>query len=137
MRAATKRTRNLVVVFSLSVLVSGFALPRVIRRAIEPTAFAAAKTFTVNVTGDGQDANIGDGICQTSVAGNCSLRAAIQEANADAGTDTINFQIPGAGVTPSALRRRCPTSPTPLSLTATASPARARTRWRTATTRCC
>ena len=62
-----------------------------------PTAFAAGKTFTVNVTGDGQDANQGDGICATA-SGNCSLRAAIQEANANSGTDTINFNIPGAGV---------------------------------------
>src|SRR5215831_15815525 len=55
-------------------------------------------TFEVNVTGDAVDANLGDGICQTATPGNCSLRAAIQEANADTGVDKINFNIPGSGV---------------------------------------
>ena len=58
----------------------------------------SGKIFTVNVTGDGHDANAGDGVCQTSTPGNCSLRAAIEEANANSGTDTINFNIPGGGV---------------------------------------
>src|SRR6266550_1183098 len=84
-------------VLPLTLLASWFALPARYRRAMEPTAFAAAKTFTVNVTGDGVDANIGDGICATA-SGNCSLRAAIQEANAIAGTDNIYFNISGTGV---------------------------------------
>jgi len=49
------------------------------------------------VTGDGADANPGDGVCATA-SGNCSLRAAIQESNAIAGTDNIYFDIPGTGV---------------------------------------
>lgn len=50
-----------------------------------------ATTFTVNNTADAVDANIGDGICQTA-AGVCTLRAAIQEANASAGVpDIINL----------------------------------------------
>lgn len=53
-------------------------------------------TFVVNATGDGADAKIGDGICRTS-AGNCTLRAAIQEANNRPGPDTITFNIPGSG----------------------------------------
>ena len=57
----------------------------------------AATTFTVNSTGDGPDSNTGDGICNDG-AGNCTLRAAIQQANATSGTDTIAFQIPGPGV---------------------------------------
>src|SRR5262245_39359044 len=88
------RTRNFVIVFSLSLLIAWLILPRELRRAIQPTASAAAKTFTVNVTGNGADANPGDGVCETGVAGNCSLRAAIQEANANPGKDTINFNIP-------------------------------------------
>jgi len=52
------------------------------------TAFAAT-TFTVNTTVDAVDTNPGDGACSTG-AGSCSLRAAIQEANALAGPDTIN-----------------------------------------------
>lgn len=45
-------------------------------------------TFTINSTADAVDANPGDGTCATA-AGGCTLRAAIQEANALAGTDTI------------------------------------------------
>ncbi len=55
-------------------------------------------TFTVNSTGDAPDANPGDGTCTTTVgAVNCTLRAAIQEANASPGS-TITFNIPGGGV---------------------------------------
>ncbi len=61
------------------------------------SAALAAKTFIVNSTGDKADKNIGDGIC-ADTDGNCTLRAAIQEANAIAGTDTIAFAIPGAGM---------------------------------------
>jgi CSLREA domain-containing protein len=53
---------------------------------------AQGATFTVNSTGDGADASPGNGACATS-GGVCTLRAAIQEANALAGTDTINFGI--------------------------------------------
>lgn len=50
---------------------------------------AAAATFTVNTTTDATDVAAGNGICSTG-AGQCSVRAAIQEANGSAGTaDTI------------------------------------------------
>jgi CSLREA domain-containing protein len=52
---------------------------------------ASAATIVVNSTSDATDANPGDGVCRTS-AGTCTLRAAIQEANALPGTDTI--QVP-------------------------------------------
>ncbi len=52
--------------------------------------------FVVNSTLSTNDANPGDGNCADG-AGNCTLRAAIQEANAHMGIDTINFNIPGAG----------------------------------------
>jgi len=45
-------------------------------------------TFTVNTTADTVDAHPGDGICADS-QGNCSLRAAVMEANATLGNDTI------------------------------------------------
>ena len=48
----------------------------------------AATTFTVTKTAD-----TADGTCDTD----CSLREAITAANANAGTDTIAFAIPGAG----------------------------------------
>ncbi|PYM13588.1 MAG: hypothetical protein DMD81_20655, partial [Candidatus Rokuibacteriota bacterium] len=47
-----------------------------------------AATFTVDSTADAEDANPGDGVCATA-AGACTLRAAIQEANALPGLDII------------------------------------------------
>jgi len=52
----------------------------------------SAATFTVNSANDDPDANPGDGVCATA-QGTCTLRAAIQEANALIGTDTIAFAI--------------------------------------------
>ena len=57
---------------------------------------AAAATFTVNTTADTQDAAPGNGICGDA-GGQCSLRAAITEANALAGADTIT--LPGGTYT--------------------------------------
>ena len=56
----------------------------------------SAATFVVNVTGNTNDVNPGDGECKDA-DGNCSYIAAIQEANARPGGDTINFNIPGGG----------------------------------------
>jgi CSLREA domain-containing protein len=59
----------------------------------------ADATFTVNRTGNESDANQGNGVCDAllSTAGDqCSLRAAIQEANHpnNPDADTIEFEIP-------------------------------------------
>jgi CSLREA domain-containing protein len=55
---------------------------------------AGAQTFTVNNNGDADD-----GACTVTGVGNgCSLREAINAANANAGADTIAFNIAGAGV---------------------------------------
>jgi CSLREA domain-containing protein len=59
----------------------------------QPAAHAAA-AFTVNSTGDGADSNISDNVCNDG-AGNCTLRAAIQQANATPGADTINVTVTG------------------------------------------
>lgn len=56
----------------------------------------AQDTFVVDATGDGGDANAGDGVCDDG-SGNCTLRAAIEQANATAGLDQIHFGIAGAG----------------------------------------
>ena len=56
----------------------------------------AASTITVNSNGDGSDAAAGNGVCATS-GGVCTLRAAIEEANALAGADTIS--IPAMTIT--------------------------------------
>lgn len=53
--------------------------------------------ITVNSAGDGVDTSPGDGTCATST-GDCTLRAAIMEANAKPGLDTIKFNIPGGGI---------------------------------------
>lgn len=52
---------------------------------------SADTSFTVNNTGDAVDANIGDGLCRTA-ANKCTLRAAIQEANADPDHTTITLK---------------------------------------------
>src|SRR5262245_25231910 len=62
----------------LAALVLGLGVP----------AFAA--TFVVNTTSDTHDASAGNGICADAV-GNCSLRAALEEANALAGAHTISL----------------------------------------------
>jgi CSLREA domain-containing protein len=54
-------------------------------------------TFTVNSTADRADA-ISNGLCETSVSGECTLRAAIQEADVAHLPVTIAFAIPGGGV---------------------------------------
>src|SRR5918992_967520 len=60
-----------------------------------PAAADAAFPITVNNTRDEVDTNPGNGECRTfSGAGQCSLRAAIQEANASLGADTI-YILPG------------------------------------------
>ena len=55
-----------------------------------------AATFVVDDVGDASDAAAGNGTCATAGAV-CTLRAAIEEANALAGADIINFSITGVG----------------------------------------
>ena len=57
---------------------------------------ARAANFIVDNTGDTADALPGDGLCDDG-GGNCTLRAAIEEANALNGPDIIAFNIPGGG----------------------------------------
>ena len=63
-----------------------------------PAAKAAdaniADGITVDSTLDAEDTNIGNGQCNDG-AGNCTLRAAIQEANANPDASTIEFNITG------------------------------------------
>ena len=77
------------------------------RRTVQPlsalrnplsAAAALATSFVVNDTGDGGDSSLGDGLCQDA-GGNCTLRAAIEEANATAGADMITFSIGTGPVT--------------------------------------
>ncbi len=82
------------VVSILTILLAQFGLKPV----------AAATNFVVNSTADKGDANPRDGLCETSTSGECTLRAAIQQANALEGSDTISIpagtytlSIEGAG----------------------------------------
>jgi CSLREA domain-containing protein len=62
------------------------------------TAGAAAqggRTFVVDTVVDAPDSSVADGLC-AAASGGCTLRAAIQEANATAELDTIAFAI-GSG----------------------------------------
>jgi parallel beta-helix repeat protein len=64
--------------------------------ALLAAAPARAATFIVDDAGDAGDSNAGNGACKA--AGNvCTLRAAIEEANALAGADIITFNIAPAG----------------------------------------
>ncbi len=77
--------------------VAGLALPA--RSSFGATAFALAlalgsapgmaAVFTVNSTADVADSNGNDGVCSDG-AGHCTLRAAIEQANASGGANTIN-----------------------------------------------
>ncbi len=66
---------------------------------VAPTVLLTApqSTFVVNSTGDGGDSNLNDQICNDGT-GRCTLRAAIEQANASVGADAIHFNIPGVGV---------------------------------------
>jgi CSLREA domain-containing protein len=74
----------------------------------------ATPTFAVNFTGDLPDRNVGDGVCDvtTSTEDTCTLRAAIQEANATSGADTIGFNILSPASDCNATTRVCTITPT-------------------------
>jgi CSLREA domain-containing protein len=68
---------------------------------------ASALTITVNSTLDEFDINDRDGVCKTT-SKVCTLRAAIEEANAITGSNLIVFAIPGDGVHTIQLESRLP-----------------------------
>jgi len=54
------------------------------------SAFTFGATFTVNSSADTSDANPSDNLC-LDLSGNCTLRAAVEQANALTSNDEINF----------------------------------------------
>lgn len=64
----------------------------------ESPAFQTGQIFSVDVTNDVADDNPGDGICRAIINSepHCTFRAAVEEANASSGVNTIEFNIPGA-----------------------------------------
>lgn len=71
-----------------SRVAAGFALQLVLTLTLPSAVWAA--TFAVNSLLDLVDASPGDGLC-ASLAGACTLRAAIQEANAEPGGDLVTL----------------------------------------------
>jgi len=72
---------RLVLVVALIIAVCGACVPA-----------ARAATFNVTVTTDAGDAAPGNGACATA-AGQCTLRAALEESNALAGPDLVRFTL--------------------------------------------
>ena len=79
--------------------------------SLDPT-FSFGTTFTVNSTGDGSDSSTSDGACNDG-NGKCTLRAAIQQANAWSGA-VIKFNISGSGVQTIQLSSGLPTITKPV-----------------------
>lgn len=57
----------------------------------------ASGPYTVNVSYDGPDSNLGDGVCYDGVSG-CTLRAAVQQAQHDGVATTIYFDPSLSGI---------------------------------------
>lgn len=73
----------------LALLAAVAALFIGLQATLPGSVFAA--TYTVNSISDTGDDDIGDGVCATGVPDECTLRAAIEEANDDTTHDTIMF----------------------------------------------
>src|SRR3990172_4478559 len=79
-------------------------------------------TFVVDMSTNFSDISPGNGICGIS-GGGCTLRAAIQEANAFAGADTITFNIAAVGIPTIALNSPLPTITEGVTIDGTTQPA--------------
>lgn len=85
-------------VFALLAVAFVFGAAKTTARA--ETA-APQATFIVNQTNDANDANTADNVCDvdlTTAGQQCTLRAAIAQANSTAEFDTITFSLPDASV---------------------------------------
>src|SRR5260370_38239544 len=77
--AARRRLRRATVVLAWALCFAGVV-----------ASAAHAADFVVNSTADAPNAKPGDHLCITAAA-TCTLRAAVQEANADGGANTISI----------------------------------------------
>lgn len=83
LRSAARRPAQAIPAVAVVLTLLAFAHPRT----------AVGATYTVTSLGDFHDYLPGDGICSAGAADpSCSLRAAIEQANQHAGTDTVLFQ---------------------------------------------
>jgi CSLREA domain-containing protein len=85
------RTRlwHLAALASLLAAMVGGPLP-----AVAAPAAVTLTSFVVDTLGDSNDLDLGDPAC-ADLIGDCSLRAALQQANASAGADIITFSVTG------------------------------------------
>jgi len=86
-----------------------------------PTHTPTPVIYTVDSTGDGVDTDWGDLLCDDG-AGHCTLRAAIEEANADGAESTIWFNIRGKGVRTITPGSALPTITQPVTIDGTTQP---------------
>lgn len=98
-------------------------------KAVEELTAAAAEVcpaaIVVNIITDEPDANTSDQVCDVNTSNTglqCSLRAAIQEAEARPGTNRIHFDIPGGGVQTIAPTSALPDITSPVIIDATTQP---------------
>ena len=124
-----RRLPSLVPVAVAALLVGGL-LPLAARA---PSA-RAATTFTVTTADDPPEGSL----CGAGAP--CSLRAAIERANATAGRDTIRFAIPGTGlhsIRPTSVHGSLPTIFQPVTIDGYSQPGPAPTPPPSAPTPCC
>ena len=102
MTAQTNTRERIGTIGKAKALASGLLLAGMMAAGMLAASPAhASTTFTVNQTGDAPDAFPTSNTCDTDVftgGDQCTLRAAIGQANATFGADAINFAIPGTGV---------------------------------------
>src|SRR5215212_208924 len=93
LRGSAARTAR--VALATALVAVGLVAPPLAAGLVAPSANAST-TFTVNSIGDQADTTVADGVCDVTVTvdDTCTLRAAIQEANATPGADVIGFRIP-------------------------------------------
>jgi CSLREA domain-containing protein len=79
---------------AIAALLSALALGLLVWLVVIPATRVQAANYTVNVATDEADDSIGDHQCHTA-GGQCTLRAAIQEAGASVDDDIIGIGVPG------------------------------------------
>jgi parallel beta-helix repeat protein len=91
----TPKTRSTIVAAVLSLL-GALVVASLMLAASSSPAHAATIPIVVNSTLDLDDVDTADGVCDASAAfeDTCTLRAAIEQANATSGADQIEFAIP-------------------------------------------
>jgi CSLREA domain-containing protein/uncharacterized repeat protein (TIGR01451 family) len=87
----------------------------------EFSAHYAGTDIVVDTTGDEPDVDPGDGVCAIA-GGGCTLRAALQTANAGTGGDVVTFNIPGSDTPGIYVRSALPTVSEPVCIDGTTQP---------------